>query len=44
MKLENVKIRGLKIIKSKIYKDKRGFLGEIYKNNYRHLWKKFKIF
>ncbi len=44
MKLENVKIRGLKIIKSKIYKDKRGFLREIYKNNYCHLWKKFKIF
>lgn len=32
MKLENVKIRGLKIIKSKIYKDKRGFLREVYKN------------
>ncbi|MBD1166590.1 dTDP-4-dehydrorhamnose 3,5-epimerase [Pelagibacterales bacterium SAG-MED07] len=32
MKLENVKIKGLKIIKSKIYKDKRGFLREVYKN------------
>ncbi|OUW59693.1 MAG: dTDP-4-dehydrorhamnose 3,5-epimerase [Candidatus Pelagibacter sp. TMED197] len=32
MKLENVKIEGLKIIKSKIYRDKRGFLREIYKN------------
>ncbi len=32
MKLENVNIRGLKIIKSKIYKDKRGFLREVYKN------------
>ena len=32
MKLENVKINGLKIIKSKIYKDKRGFLREVYKN------------
>tara|TARA_E500000178_G_scaffold257637_1_gene254255 strand:+ start:1320 stop:1835 length:516 start_codon:yes stop_codon:yes gene_type:complete len=32
MKLENVKIKGLKIIKSKIYRDKRGFLREIYKN------------
>tara|TARA_B100001057_G_scaffold317057_1_gene317191 strand:+ start:2759 stop:3274 length:516 start_codon:yes stop_codon:yes gene_type:complete len=32
MKLENVKIKGLKLIKSKIYKDKRGFLREIYKN------------
>ncbi len=32
MKLENVKIKGLKIIKSKIYRDKRGFLREVYKN------------
>ena len=32
MKLENVNIKGLKIIKSKIYRDKRGFLREIYKN------------
>tara|TARA_B100000886_G_scaffold297296_1_gene224917 strand:+ start:1352 stop:1867 length:516 start_codon:yes stop_codon:yes gene_type:complete len=32
MKLENVKITGLKLIKSKIYKDKRGFLREVYKN------------
>ena len=32
MKLENVKIKGLKIVKSKIYKDKRGFLREVYKN------------
>ena len=32
MKLENVKIEGLKIIKSKIYRDKRGFLREVYKN------------
>lgn len=32
MKLENVKIKGLKLIKSKIYKDKRGFLREVYKN------------
>jgi len=32
MKLENVKINGLKLIKSKIYKDKRGFLREVYKN------------
>ena len=32
MKLENVKIKGLKLIKSKIYKDKRGFLREIYKD------------
>lgn len=31
MKLESVKIKGLKIIKSKIYKDKRGFLREVYK-------------
>ena len=32
MKLENVKIKGLKLIKSKIYKDRRGFLREVYKN------------
>ena len=32
MKLENLRIKGLKLIKSKIYKDKRGFLREIYKN------------
>ena len=32
MKLENLKIKGLKIIKSKIYRDKRGYLREIYKN------------
>ena len=32
MKLENLKIKGLKLIKSKIYKDKRGFLREIFKN------------
>ena len=32
MKLENLKIKGLKLIKSKIYRDKRGFLREIYKD------------
>ena len=32
MKLENLKIKGLKFIKSKIYRDKRGFLREIYKD------------
>ena len=32
MKLENLKIKGLKLIKSKIYRDKRGFLREVYKN------------
>ena len=32
MKLKNLKIKGLKLIKSKIYRDKRGFLREIYKN------------
>ncbi|PDH19009.1 MAG: dTDP-4-dehydrorhamnose 3,5-epimerase [Pelagibacterales bacterium MED-G44] len=32
MKLENLKIKGLKLIKSKIYKDKRGFLREIFKD------------
>ena len=32
MKLENVDIKDIKIIKSKIYKDKRGFFKEVYKN------------
>ena len=32
MKLINLKIKGLKIIKSKIYRDKRGYLREIFKN------------
>ena len=32
MKLENLKIKGLKLIKSKIYRDKRGFVREVYKN------------
>ena len=32
MKLENLKIKGLKLIKSKIYRDKRGFIREIYKD------------
>ena len=32
MKLENLKIEGLKLIRSKIYKDTRGFLREVYKN------------
>ena len=32
MKLENLKIKGLKLINSKIYRDKRGFLREVYKN------------
>lgn len=32
MKLENLRIKGLRLIKSKIYRDKRGFLREIYKN------------
>ena len=32
MKLENLKIKGLKLIKSKIYKDNRGFLREVCKN------------
>ena len=32
MKLENLKIKGLKLIKSKIYRDNRGFLREVYKN------------
>tara|TARA_S200000501_G_scaffold297687_1_gene284030 strand:+ start:1955 stop:2470 length:516 start_codon:yes stop_codon:yes gene_type:complete len=31
MKLKNLKIKGLKIIGSQIYKDKRGFLREIFK-------------
>ena len=30
MKLINTKIKGLKIIKSKVFKDKRGFLRETY--------------
>jgi len=30
MKLIDTKIKGLKIIKSKIFKDKRGFLRETY--------------
>ena len=32
MKLENLEIKGLKLIKSKIYRDNRGFLREAYKN------------
>ena len=32
MELKNLKIKGLKIIKSKIYRDKRGYLREIFKN------------
>ena len=32
MKLKNLEIKGLKLIKSKIYSDKRGFLREVYKN------------
>ena len=32
MKLENVDIKDIKIIRSKIYKDKRGFFKEVYKN------------
>jgi dTDP-4-dehydrorhamnose 3,5-epimerase len=32
MKLIKTKIKGLKIIKTKIYKDKRGFLKEVYQN------------
>ena len=31
MKLINTKINGLKIVKTKIYKDKRGFFREVYK-------------
>ena len=30
MKLINTKIKGLKIIKSKVFKDNRGFLRETY--------------
>ena len=30
MKLVNTKIKGLKIIKSNVFKDKRGFLRETY--------------
>ena len=33
MKLENSKISGLKIIRNKIYNDKRGFFREIYRSN-----------
>ena len=33
MKLINTKIKDLKIIKTKIYKDKRGFLKETFRNN-----------
>ncbi len=33
MKLLNTKIKGIKIIKSKIFKDKRGYLKETFKNN-----------
>ena len=32
MELENLKIKGLKLIKSKIYRDNRGFLREVYKD------------
>ena len=32
MELKNLKIKGLKIIKSKIYRDKRGYVREIFKN------------
>mgnify|MGYP001290157429 FL=1 len=32
MKLENLKIKGLKLVRSKIYRDNRGFLREVYKN------------
>ena len=32
MKLENLEIKGLKLIKSKIYRDNRGFLREVYKD------------
>ena len=39
MKLIKTKIKGLKIIKTKIYKDKRGFLKEVYQN--RLIKKKF---
>ena len=33
MKIKNVKISGLKIIKTKMFFDKRGFFKEIFKNN-----------
>ena len=33
MKLINTKIKGLKLIKSPIYKDNRGFLRETYRKN-----------
>ena len=33
MKLINTKIKDLKIIKTKVYKDKRGFLKETFRNN-----------
>ena len=33
MKIKNVNIRGLKIIKTKMFFDKRGFFKEIFKNN-----------
>ena len=33
MKLLNTKIKGLKIIKSQIFKDSRGFLKEVYRKN-----------
>ncbi len=32
MKLESLEIKGLKLIKSKIYRDNRGFLREVYKD------------
>ena len=32
MELKDLKIKGLKIIKSKIYRDKRGYVREIFKN------------
>ena len=34
MKIKNVKISGLKIIKTKIFFDKRGFFKEIFKNKF----------
>ena len=33
MKIVNTKIKGLKIIKTNIYKDKRGFLKEVFRKN-----------
>jgi len=33
MKIVNTKINGLKIIKTKIYRDKRGFLKEVFRKN-----------